>query len=125
MHLISLSALDLGIASILVLLLALLSFKARLGMERQIFISGLRTVIQLLLIGLILNAVFNHVHPGWIVLMSMVMLLMAGREVMARQKYRLRGWWGFGLGTMAMFVSSFLITLIALHVVRKYREQYE
>lgn len=36
---------------------------------------------------------------------------------MSRQKYRIRGWWGFGLGTLSMFVSSFSITLIALNVI--------
>lgn len=117
MNLISLSAPDLGIASVLVLLLALLSFKARLGVERQIVIAGFRTVLQLLLIGVVLKTIFAAVHLGWITLLSVVMLLMAGREVMARQKYRLKGWWGFGLGTMAMFVSSFFITLIALFVI--------
>ncbi len=117
MNLIPLSAFDLSLAAALVILLALLSVRMQLGIARQLLFAGLRTVAQLMLIGLILKSIFSYVHLGWITLLSMVMLLMAGREVMSRQKYRLRGWWGFGLGTLSMFISSFSITLIALNVI--------
>ena len=117
MNLISLTAGDLMIAASLVILLALLSYKMQLGISNQLIVAGLRTVLQLLLIGLILKSIFSYVHLGWISLLSIVMLLLAGREVMARQKYQLKGWWGFGLGTASMFVSSFSITLIALNVI--------
>lgn len=117
MSLITLSPTDLALAALLVLALAALSFAIRLGLERQILIAAARTTIQLLLIGLILKAVFANVHLGWMTLIAAVMLLVAGREVMARQKYRLRGWWGFGLGTMAMFVSSFAVVILALTVM--------
>ncbi|MGB1581832.1 MAG: ABC transporter permease, partial [Nevskiales bacterium] len=53
-------------------------------------------------------------------------LLAAGREVIARQDRRLAG--GFAVGTGAMFVSSFAITLFALLVVVQpapwYQPQY-
>jgi len=45
------------------------------------------------------------------------MLLVAGREVVARQGRRLQGWWAFGIGTGSMFVSSFSVTVLALSVV--------
>lgn len=117
MNLIALTPFDLALAASLVILLALLSAKLKLGISGQLLVAGVRTVVQLLLIGLILKSIFSYVHLGWISLLSIVMLLLAGREVLARQKYRLKGWWGFGLGTMSMFVSSFSITLIALNVI--------
>jgi putative ABC transport system permease protein len=117
MNLIALSPFDLSLAAALVILLALLSIKLQLGIAGQLLFAGLRTVAQLMLIGLILKSIFSYVHLGWISLLSIIMLLMAGREVMARQKYRLKGWWGFGIGTLSMFVSSFSITLIALTVI--------
>jgi putative ABC transport system permease protein len=56
------------------------------------------------------------------------MLLFAGREVMARQQRRFTGWWGYGLGTVAMFVSSFAVTVLALVAIIQpvpwYRPQY-
>ena len=117
MTLVVLSAYDLALAASLVVLLALLSMQLQLGIARQLLFSGLRTVAQLMLIGLILKSIFSYVHLGWITVLSIVMLLLAGREVMSRQKYRLKGWWGFGLGTLSMFISSFSITLIALNVI--------
>jgi len=118
----------LALASSLVLAMAILSVWLRLDLGRQIIIAGLRTTIQLLLIGFILKVLFEQVHLGWISLLSVVMLLVAGREVMARQKRRFGGWWGFGLGTLSMFVSSFSITVLVLLVILQndpwYQPQY-
>jgi putative ABC transport system permease protein len=73
--------------------------------------------VQLLLIGLVLRTIFAHVHLGWIALIAAVMLLAAGREVRARQKRPLKGGWGFGVGTISMFLSSFAVTVLALTVI--------
>jgi len=124
MNLISLTPWDLGLAASLVLMVALLSANMHLGVGKQLLIAGLRTVLQLVLLGLVLKLIFSYVHLGWISLMAVFMLLIAGREVMARQKYRLRGWWGFGLGSLSMFVSSFSITVIALNVIIKVEPWY-
>jgi putative ABC transport system permease protein len=80
-------------------------------------VAALRTTLQLLLIGLVLRAVFENVHWGWITLIAAFMLVAAGREVMARQKRRLRGGWGFGVGALSMFLSSFTVTVLALIVI--------
>ncbi len=117
MSVIHLSMADLGLAALLVLLLAALSFVLRLQLQRQILISAARTTIQLLLIGLVLKSLFASSSPLWITLMALVMLAVAGREVMQRQKRPFRGAWGYGLGTLSMFVSSFATTVFALQVV--------
>jgi len=114
MNMILLSYRDLGLAACLVFLLALLSRRMQLGLEGQLLIAATRTVIQLLLIGLVLQTLFSHVNLLWISAIAMVMLLAAGREVMARQQRRFTGSWGFGMGTIAMFVSSFAVTSLAL-----------
>jgi putative ABC transport system permease protein len=117
MDLIRLSALDLSLAAGLVLALAALSLRLRLGIERSLLIAALRSVVQLTLLGLVLKVLFEQVNLLLIGTLAMVMLLVAGYEVMARQKRRLRGIWGMGLGTLSMFVSSFGITLLALLVI--------
>ncbi len=123
---IHLSAPDLAIASSLVLMLALLSWRMHLGLQQQLLIAGLRTVIQLVLVGLVLKALFEQLHPLWLIPVSMLMLLAAGREVIARQSKRLAG--GYVVGTGAMFISSFAITVLALLVVVQpapwYQPQY-
>jgi len=117
MGVIPLSPTDLSLASLLILALAWMSFRLHLGLERRIIISALRTTVQLLLIGFVLRIVFDLAHPAWIALMAFIMLMAAGREVLARQKRKFKGLWGFGLGVTAMFTSSFTITLFALAVV--------
>ncbi|MDX9740757.1 MAG: iron export ABC transporter permease subunit FetB [Gammaproteobacteria bacterium] len=117
MTLISLSALDLSVAALLVVLLGVLSWRLHLGIGRELGVAAARTVVQLLLVGLALTAIFEHAHFGWVSLIALVMLLAAGREAMTRQERRFIGWWGFGLGALSMFVSSFTLTIYALLAV--------
>ncbi|MDD3519470.1 MAG: iron export ABC transporter permease subunit FetB [Chromatiales bacterium] len=117
MSVIALSPFDLALAAVLVVALAMLTAAVGMGLSRSLVVSAVRTVVQLLLIGLVLKVLFDLEHPALIGLMALVMLLAAGREVMARQQRRFRGLWGYGLGTLAMFVSSFSVTILALAVV--------
>lgn len=117
MRIITLSTADLLLAAVLVLALAALSMRMRLALGKEIIIAAVRTTLQLMLIGLVLKALFANVHIAWVVAMGCVMLLVAGREVMARQKHALVGWWGFGVGTLSMFISSFSVTIFALTVI--------
>jgi len=117
MSLISLSAFDLSIAALLVLALALSSALLGLGLGRQLLVAALRTTIQLLLIGFILKFLFDNLHLGWMSLVATVMLVAAGYEVMQRQKHRFRGVWGYGMGTLSMFLSSFSLALFSLVVI--------
>lgn len=117
MNVIPLSALDLSIAAGLVILLAMLSMAMQLGLGKRIIIAAIRTTVQLLLIGLVLKTLFDRAHLGWVVLLAFVMLSVAGYEVMARQKRSFGGWWGYGLGTLSMFISSFTIAVFVLIAV--------
>ena len=117
MELIQLEAWELGVAAALVVALALLSLPLRLELARSLLVSGSRMVLQLLLVGLILETLFESRHPLLMAVMALVMLAVAAREVMARQERRLVGWWGYGLGAVAMFVSSFTMVLLALTII--------
>jgi putative ABC transport system permease protein len=117
MNVIVLTPADLAITAILIVLLAATSMILRLGVQWQILIAAVRTTVQLLLIGLVLKTVFSYAELHWVVLIGVAMLLIAGREVMARQQHRFTGWWGFGVGTTSMFVSTFVITVLSLTVV--------
>lgn len=117
MGVIPLTPQDLALTALLVVALAALSQRLNLGVERQILIAAVRTTVQLLLIGLVLKMLFERAALGWVALLATVMLLIAGREVMARQGRRLAGWWGYGVGTLSMFISSFTVTVFALTVI--------
>jgi putative ABC transport system permease protein len=114
---VTLSVLDLSVAALLVLVLALLAARLRAGVSRQLVIAAARTAVQLTLVGLVLKTLFANVNLGWVIVMALVMLLVAGREVMVRQKRRFRGWWGYALGTVSMFLSSFTLTVFTLIVI--------
>lgn len=112
-----LSSFDLSLAALLLILLGLLSWRLRLGLGRSLAIAAVRTTVQLLLIGHVLRLLFAHVHPGYMALISLVMLTAAGREVGVRQHRPLKGLYRWLIGTGAMFVSTFSVTFLALFVI--------
>ena len=114
---VELSLADLAIAAVLVLLLALLSIRLRSNISQQLIIAAVRTAVQLTLVGLVLKVLFANASFGWVMLMALIMLLVAGREVMARQERRFKGWLGYGVGTFSMFLSSFAVAEFALVVI--------
>jgi putative ABC transport system permease protein len=120
-----LTPLDLTVAAALVVLLALLSARVQRKLATQVAVAALRTTVQLLLIGLVLEALFANVHPLFVGGLALVMLLAAGREVMARQHRRLAGPWGYGVGTLSMLVSSFAVTVFALLAIIGHTPWYD
>ena len=114
---IPLSAVDLIFAAVLVLLLAGLSIGLQLRIGGKVLLAALRTVVQLLLLGVVLEQLFARGNWYWVMLMALVMLLVAGYEVWARQHRPFRGLWGYGVGALSMFVSAFAVTLYVLVVV--------
>ena len=125
MSLISLGPWDLALAAALVLLLALMSWRLHLGVGRRVLIAAARSTLQLILLGYVLKILFELESLPWIVSLALFMLAVAGWEVLARQKRRYRGAWGFGIGTTSMFLSSFSVTLVALLVVIRVEPWYQ
>ncbi|NCA69463.1 MAG: iron export ABC transporter permease subunit FetB [Sphingobacteriia bacterium] len=117
MTLITLQPLDLALASLLVLLLAGISWWLRLGIAGRVLVAALRSTVQLMLVGLVLKALFDLTSLALIALMALVMLAVAGLEVMQRQKRRYLGPWGYGIGITSMFLSSFSVTLLAVTLI--------
>lgn len=114
MNFISLSVVDVALAATLLVINASLSLVLRLGLARQMGIAAARMVVQLILMGLVLKLLFERASPLLTSLTALVMILFAGREVMARQKRRLEGWWAYGLGTTAMLFAGTVVTVFAL-----------
>jgi putative ABC transport system permease protein len=114
MNYIALDHWDLMIAASLLLINGGLSLALSLGLVRSLLIAAIRMTVQLLLVGLVLEALFTLLSPLWTTLAVIAMLLFAGSEVMARQRHRLRGFWSYGLGTGATAMASVLVTAFAL-----------
>lgn len=122
---INLSLFDLSLAALLVVALAISSLRIYPEIAGQLTIAAVRTAIQLTLIGLVLKALFANSHILWVALLSLFMLAVAGREVMARQHRRFSGWWGYGIGVVSMCISSFSVALFALIIVIGNQPWYE
>lgn len=125
MNLIALSAWDLILAAGLVLLLAALSWRLCLGVGRRVLVAALRGTVQLMLVGLVLKQLFAQADPILIGLIVLVMWSVAGWEVQSRQKRRYTGPWGYGIGTLSLFLSSFSVTLLALLVIIQVEPWYQ
>tara|TARA_R110000787_G_scaffold285173_1_gene400031 strand:- start:3821 stop:4621 length:801 start_codon:yes stop_codon:yes gene_type:complete len=111
---IELSYMDIALAGMLLGVNAMLSVYYKLGTEKRLAIAAIRMVVQLTLVGLILKALFAAVSPWLTLLAAIVMVGFAGREAMARQERRFKGFWGYGLGTGSMFAAAGTVTFFAL-----------
>ena len=105
------------LAGVFLLINAGLSLALDLGFVRRMGIAALRMVIQLSLVGLVLKVILTTKSPWLTALVATVMVSVAGYEVMARQERRLKGVWGYGLGTATMLLGASVVMLFALNVV--------
>ncbi len=127
MNYVVLSAWQVGLAALLIVINGLLSVFLRLGLERSLLVAAVRTVVQLLLVGLILHWVFGL--EGWVAVVGLlaVMTLIAGFTAVQRAERPYPGIW---LDTLvSIWASSWLATAYVLIVVIRlkgnwYQPQY-
>ncbi len=79
-----LGPLQLAVAASLVGVNGLLSWRLGLELERKLAIASLRTVVQLLLLGLILEPVFAWRRPDLILVLGALMIALAARAAVGR-----------------------------------------
>jgi putative ABC transport system permease protein len=105
---------DVAIAALLIVVDAVLSLALRLGLHRQLVWAAVRMVVQLLLVGFILRAVFAIASPLVTLAVVLVMVAIAGREVAARPEHRLGRFGNYAVGGSAVALATFLTALLAL-----------
>jgi putative ABC transport system permease protein len=114
---IALSFTDLALAATLILINGGLSVALRLGLERTLIIAATRMVVQLAAIGFILKFVFAQSSPLWTIALGLVMVMFAGREAVARQSHRFKGWVAYGLGTSTLLFVGLLGVVFGVGVL--------
>lgn len=124
--LIQLGPVELAVATLLVVAAGVISVVLRLGIERRLAIAAVRTVVQLGLLGLILERVFAIRHPLIIVGILVLMTVFAAREAAGRTS---RGYRGIMIDAwLAMAVSCFavggVVTQLVVGVDPWYDPQY-
>jgi len=121
-----LSFLQLGLATSLILVCGVISVLLHLGLQRRLLIAAVRTVVQLLLIGLVLRWIFSAGQWYVVLALMLVMTLIAGMAAVGRTG---RHYPGIRLDSIiSIWASSWLITALALTVIVQvepwYRPQY-
>jgi len=117
MSYVSLTYWDLLAAAVLMLFNGMVSLGFNLGLERVLTINSLRMVAQLALIGFVLKFIFAQTSPLWTAALALVMVLVAGYEVQARQASRIKGWLSYGLATSTLLFVGVSATIYTVAVV--------
>ena len=120
MHYIELSYWQLGVAASLILINAAISAALGLGLGRLLLMAAVRTVVQLLLIGLVLDWIFAPGRAWYFVLGLMsAMTLIAGVSAVQRTDRRYRGVWLDSI--VSMWAASWLMAAVALFGVVQFQ----
>lgn len=109
-----LSPFDIAIAAILIVLDGALSLVLRLRLHRQLAIAAARMVVQLILIGFIMRAVFAIASPPITLAVILAMIAIAGNEVASRPEQRLGRFGNYLVGASAVSLATFLTAILAL-----------
>jgi putative ABC transport system permease protein len=117
MSYVPLSFLDLALAAVLLVVNGVISLAFGLRLETSLAIAAVRMAVQLGAVGFVLKFVFAQTSPLWTFAIALVMVLVAGWELMQRQERRFAGWWAYGLGHVTLLFVGGLATLYAVAVV--------
>jgi putative ABC transport system permease protein len=105
---------DIAVAASLILLDAALSILLKLRLHWQIAIAAARMVLQLVAIGYVLRFIFSLSNPAATLLLILVMVLVAAREVAARPERRLTDHTNFIIGVVSVGFATFVTAVLAL-----------
>ena len=112
---ISLSLLQVATAAALILVNGLISVVLKLGLANRLAIAALRTVVQLLLIGLVLEWVFSLARWELVLALVVTMTVIAGISAVSRVSHT---YVGIHLNSLlSVAVSSWLMTAFAVLLV--------
>ena len=123
---IELGPLQLALATGLIVAAGVVSMALRLGVERRLGVAALRTVIQLGLLGLVLEQIFALRNPVLVVGLLLLMTVFAAREAVSRASRQYRGILVDAWLTMAAtcLVVGGMVTQVVVGVEPWYEPQY-
>jgi putative ABC transport system permease protein len=116
-----------ALAALLIVVNGAVSVGLRLGLARSLAVGGVRMILQLLLIGLVLEWVFRLDRWYIVLALTAVMTLVAGVTAVERNQRRYPGIWFDTI--VSVWASSWLIAAYAIFVVLRgidtwYHPQY-
>jgi len=108
---------DLGLAALLLVVAAVLSFSFRLRLERTMAVAAVRMVVQLLLVGLVLKFVLEQTSLALTAAIAVVMIAAAALEATGRAAAPGLRPALLGLGSATLLAVGLFATLFAAAVV--------
>jgi putative ABC transport system permease protein len=118
----SISDYQVGLAALLILINGAISALLGLNLGRRLFLAALCTIVQLLLVGLVLEWVFR-LNRWYVVLgLMLFMTLIGGTVSLRRVHFRYPGIWLSSL--VSVWASSWLMAAVALFVIVPARPWY-
>jgi putative ABC transport system permease protein len=102
---------------------AVVSLRQALGLERDLVLGSIRTIVQLYAVGLILAAVFAAARWYWVLLILAVMTTIATHAAVSRLPKPLPGAYGIAAAALTLSTAGTLAYVIA--VVIQVRPWYE
>ncbi|MGY6529233.1 MAG: ABC transporter permease [Cyanobacterium sp.] len=114
---------QLGGAVLLILINIILSFALKLGLEKSLLTASVRMVIQLLLIGYVLEWLFNLSNPWVVMAIALLMAGIAGVSAVNRTSRRFPSIYWRSL--ISVLVSSFLITNLSVAGIIRVEPWYD
>ncbi len=115
---IPLSAIELGLASILIVINGAISIAYGLRLEKSLAIASIRMVLQLAIVAVALKFIFAQTNPLWTLLFVSIMAIATIGEVVMRQERRLKGWRAMLLSASPAFLAGLVTSLIALLLIQ-------
>jgi putative ABC transport system permease protein len=109
-----LTPIDISIAATLIVLDAALSIWLKLRLHWQLALAAARMVVQLVAIGYVLRFIFSLNSPAATLLLILVMVLVAAREVAARPERRFKGSSNLIIGAISVGFATFVTAILAL-----------
>ena len=120
---IHISLIDLLIALLFVGVTALVSYWQGLGLERDIAVGTVRTFVQLLTVGFVLQRLFDASRWHWVVAALAAMTTVAGYNAMKRQSGAKQGL--FAVMTAAIAAGGGIALMLVIGVVLRVRPWYQ
>ncbi len=108
-----------GIAALLMLISGLISLVLGLGLERRLLLASIRTVVQLLAIGLVLRWIFTQTRWYYMLALIVAMTLIAGISAIRRTGRRYPRMWLDSV--ISMGLSSWVMAALAVTVIIQVR----
>lgn len=108
---------DLAMLSVFVVLTGGILWLNGFSHVKQYYWANIRSVAQLLFMGVWLSWVFYADNPIWVLLVGLIMLLAAGYEIAKRQQYRFKKLNSILIGLMSLSVTSLVLLVAVLTLV--------